>query len=265
MVNFPAYVHLSQNIKKIKLIFAVFLLVLLGACASAPQSSSSEEPEMEKPVDRFEGFNRTVFSFNDTIDRWLLKPVAKGYDWILPDPVQASVGNFFDNIGEVPSIINSSLQWKWERAAHDTGRLLVNSTVGVLGLFDVASKTGLDKKDPESFNQTLAEWGVPRGSYLVLPFLGPSTVRGTGALPAEWVTNPIQYLASSNAQLGANVVTIVHDRAELLDAEDLISGDRYLFIREAYLQRLDYLENDGQVSDDFGDDDFGDDDDYDFE
>lgn len=256
--------NLSLNLsKKIRLLIVCFFVTLLFGCASSPpqNTSDADQQKSEVEVDKFEGFNRAMFRFNDTIDRWLLKPVSKGYAKVVPGPVKTGVGNFFSNIGEVPNIINDGLQWKWKQASNDTGRLLVNSTIGLFGLFDVASKTGLERSDGENFGQTLSVWGVPRGSYLVLPFLGPNTVRGGFALPVDWASSPIQYLESSNAQLGLNVLDVVHVRAELLKAEDLISGDRYLFIREVYLQRLEYLENDGEVVDDFGggfeDDEYG--------
>lgn len=259
--------HLSQKTVRLPKIFlACFLIGLLGACASNPQSSSQEDASKEvkeKNVDRLEGFNRAMFSFNDTIDYWFLKPVAKGYNWIMPSPVKTSIGNFFSNLGEVTNIVNDGLQWKWKQASNDTGRLLLNSTIGLAGLFDVASVAGLEKNDGENFSQTLGKWGVGRGSYLVLPLLGPTTVRGGLSLPADWVTSPTFYLESSNATIALNVLDIVHTRSELLKAEDLISGDRYLFVREAYLQRLEFLENDGVVVDDFGDGEEFEDDEYD--
>ncbi len=246
--------NLSAKVKR-ALVY-VFIMLSLG-CASTPPSDT-EEQVANANVDKFESFNRTMFKFNDVMDRWLLKPVAKGYSKVLPGPVKTGVGNFFSNLGEVSNIINDGLQWKWKQASNDSGRLLLNSTFGLLGVFDVASKAGLEKNDGENFGQTLSAWGVPRGSYVVLPFLGPNTVRGSFSIPVDWATSPIQYLESTNARIGANAVDFVHTRYELLDAEDLISGDRYLFVREAYLQRLEYLEQDGNVVDDFGDG-FGDD------
>lgn len=243
----------------IRIIIVTSIITLLGACASTPNTEGDVSDGAA--ADRFEGFNRATFKFNDTVDRWVLKPVAKGYRAVLPGPVRLGVGNFFSNLGEVTNIINDGLQWKWKQAANDTGRLLINSTVGLLGVFDVASKTGLEKSDGENFTQTLATWGVPRGSYLVLPFLGPNTIRGGFSVPFDWATAPIQYVDPTNARVGLNGMDFVHSRSELLQTEELISGDRYSFIREVYLQRLEYLENDGDVSDDFGgefdDDDYG--------
>ncbi len=242
-------------------IFVCFFAVIVAACAASP--SQDDRRESVSDADKFESFNRQVFRFNDTVDRWVLKPVAIGYDKVLPSPVKTGVGNFFSNLREIRNIVNDGLQWKWKQAANDTGRLLLNSTVGILGLFDVATEAGLEKSDGENFTQTLAKWGVPRGSYLVLPFWGPTTVRGGFSIPADWYLWPVNYVESSDARLALNALDIVHGRAEILETEELISGDRYLFIREVYLQRLEFLENDGVVEDDFGDD-FGDDE-YDFD
>lgn len=229
-----------------------------AADASTDDESASEEDKQ----DRFESFNRAMFSFNMTADRWLIKPVAKGYDYILPDPVQSSIGNFWGNLREVSNVVNDGLQWKWGQAANDSGRFLINSTVGLLGFFDVARKMGLEKSDGENFTQTLAAWGVPKGPYLVLPVLGPSTVRGTISLPADWKLSPTSYINDFEVRMGVKALEQLHTRAELLATEELATGDFYVFVREAYLQRLEYLENDGKVEDSFGDE-FGDDD-YDF-
>lgn len=252
-----------------RLFIVCFVFSLLGACASNPSTQAYQDTQQAEIAskDQFEGFNRAVFKFNDTMDRWLLKPVAKGYHKVLPKPVKSGVGNFFDNLGEVTNILNDGLQWKWKQAANDSGRFLINSTIGVLGLFDVASRVGLEKSDGETFTQTLAAWGVPRGSYLVLPFLGPTTVRGGVATPVDWYSSPVSYVDPLEARLGFVAVDFIHDRADLLKTEELISGDRYLFVREVYLQRLEYLENDGVVADDFGGEFEGDeytDDEYDF-
>jgi phospholipid-binding lipoprotein MlaA len=232
--------------------------VLAGLlCASPTWSQGNEVPE-----DPWEGFNRKIHSFNDTADRWVMKPVAKGYTKVTPDPVEKGVSNFFGNLLEVRNVVNDLLQGKWAQAGNDTGRFLVNSTLGVAGIFDVARHMNLEKSDGEDFGQTLAVWGVDSGPFLVLPFLGPSTLRDTGALPVDWNLNPIAELDDVPTRNGLRVLEYVDTRAQLLDAEALLSGDRYVFIREAYLQRREYLINDGDVPDDF--DDFGDfGDDYD--
>jgi len=202
--------------------------------------------------DRFESFNRVVFGFNMTIDKWLLRPLAVGYKAVTPDVVETGIGNFFSNIGEVSNIANDILQWKWKQAGNDTGRLLVNSTIGLAGIFDVAGKTGMPESDGEDFGQTLVHWGLPQGPYIVLPFMGPGTVTSTLGLPAEWYLDPVSEVTPDSSMYALKVTDLVHTRAQLLSAEELISGDRYVFIRDTYLQRRDYLIKDGKIEDDFG-------------
>ncbi len=235
----------------LKILCCCCLLALLSACASNPQQSSSAVP-----VDKFEGFNRAMFSFNMTLDRWVLKPVAKGYDYVLPEFAKVGVSNFFGNLGEINNVVNDGLQWKWKSAGVDSSRFLVNSTIGVLGLFDVASKMGLEKSDGEDFGQTLAHWGVKSGPYLVLPFLGPSSIRDGVGTPLNWAFDPVLYVDSMYISRGLAATRIVDDRADLLEVEELASGDLYVFMRDAYLQRREYLINDGEVEDDFGDEDW---------
>lgn len=216
--------------------------------ASIDQDSSINSSK----IDRFESFNRATFSFNMTLDKWFLRPVAVGYTTLAPQPVETAVGNFFSNVREVKNVINDVLQWKWKQAANDTGRFAINSTIGIVGLFDVASKAGLPESDGEDFGQTLATWGVPEGPYLVLPFLGPYTVTSATGLPLDWYVNPLSDLDSKTAIYALLTVDLIHTRAELLAAEELISGDKYIFVRDAYLQRRNYLIKDGVVADDFG-------------
>lgn len=231
------------------------IVIFVSACASHQNKNGQAGDEFtaqEANEDRFEGFNRAMFSFNQTLDNWLLKPVAKGYRWAAPEPVEIGVNNFFSNLGEVGNIFNDVLQWKWKQAGNDTGRVLINSTIGVLGLIDVASPVGLERNEGEDFGQTLAVWGVPRGAYLVLPIFGPSTVRDGVATPVDWYLDPVTYLDPTRDQYLVKSLDVVRQRAELLDVEDLASGDMYIFMRDAYLQRRNYLVNDGEVEDDFG-------------
>lgn len=211
-------------------------------------------------VDPWEGFNRKMFAFNSTFDDYLLRPLAKGYRAVLPDPVETGVDNAFLNLREITNVFNDVLQWKWDAAANDTARFLINSTVGVAGIFDVAGHFGLRRSDGEDFGQTLAVWGVPEGPYMVLPFLGPSTVTRTLSIPMDLDSLPIAQIddvATRNSVLAIRLVAL---RAQLLPFEKSISGDRYVFIRSAYLQNRQFLINDGQVEDDFGGeaDDYGD-------
>lgn len=234
-------------------IFLLCALLGLTACASHQQSDSGEEPATAVDQDKFESWNRKVFAFNETMDRWFLKPVAKGYQAVAPGAVELGVSNFFDNLAEVTNVFNDVLQWKWRQAGNDTGRFLLNSTVGLAGLVDVAQKAGLEKSEGEDFGQTLAVWGVPRGPYLMLPLLGPSTLGDLPGEPVDWYTSPTAYVNPDRDRYMLTATDIIQTRAELLESEDMISGDRYIFIRDAWLQRREYLINDGEVDDEFSD------------
>ncbi|RKQ96399.1 phospholipid-binding lipoprotein MlaA [Kushneria sinocarnis] len=231
---------------------------MLAGCAGNQTQGSGN------PADPWEGFNRGVFAFNDTLDRYALKPVAQGYDYVTPTPVQQGVGNFFGNLGDVGNTFNSLLQGKLTNAGTSTARFLLNSTLGLGGLLDPASRMGIERHE-EDFGQTLASWGVGQGPYLVLPFLGPSTVRATAGLPVDWYSDPVTYLEDDKVRWGLRGLDLIDTRAGYLDQEQLIHGDRYSFIRDTYLQRRQYLLNDGRPGQDpfaEGDIDF---DDSDFE
>ncbi len=227
------------------------LALMTEACAA----TFAAEP-IETNPDPWEGFNRKVFVFNDYLDRYFLKPVSKGYQTVTPQFVEDGVHHMFSNVSEIGNILNSLLQAKFVGTAESGGRLLVNSTVGLLGFFDVASKMGMQPHE-EDFGQTLGYWGINSGPYLVVPFLGSRTVRdGIGSI-ADSFTDPvsegIDHVPTRNEVLG---VRVIDTRAQLLQAEELITGDRYIFIRDAYLQRRQFLVSDGVVQDSFGDDDF---------
>ncbi|GAB1269348.1 VacJ family lipoprotein [Aurantivibrio infirmus] len=230
------------------LLLSVFLSV------SAYGQDAAEE---EKNVDPWEGLNRSVFVFNETLDRWVLKPVATAYQFVTPNFIETGISNFFSNLLELRNILNDVLQWKWKQAGNDTGRFLVNSTAGIGGFIDVAQHVNLEKSEGEDFGQTLAVWGVPDGPFIMLPFLGPSTLRDTAGLPLDWVADPIGQLDDIPTRNSVRALDFIDTRVGLLEAEALISGDRYIFFREGYLQRRDYLVNDGQIESDFGSD-FGD-------
>lgn len=207
-------------------------------------------------ADLLEDYNRVMFSFNEKADRWVLKPVAKGYRYVTPDFFERGVSRMFSNLGEVLNVVNDLLQGKVGQAGNDGGRLLINSTIGIAGFFDVAKHAGLERSDGEDFGQTFGVWGVGEGAYVVLPFWGPSTLRDTPSLLLDSVFNPIgevDHVPTRNQLYGAKVVSV---RADLLEAEKLVKGDRYTFIRDVYLQRRHFLVNDGEVEDDFGDDDY---------
>ncbi|MCL7930292.1 MlaA family lipoprotein [Halomonas llamarensis] len=226
------------------------LTVFLVGCASS-QTAGAPHPE-----DPWEDFNRRVFVFNDVLDRYALKPVARGYRTVTPDPVETSVGNFFANLGEVRTVVNSLLQGKGRNASLSTSRLIINSTVGVGGLFDVATKMEITG-DKEDFGQTLAVWGWEDSRYLMLPLLGPSTLRDTTGLPANFAADPVMYLNDETTEIALLVLDVIDTRAGLLDREAMIQGDRYRFIRDAYLQNRQFEINDGELGEDpFAADDF---------
>ena len=229
--------------------------LLLGTVLGMAGCAGSQTVE-RNPEDPWEGFNRQVYAFNDTLDRYALKPVAQGYDYVTPAPVQTGVGNFFSNLGELGTAFNSVLQWKWGNAGVATGRFMINSTLGLAGLVDIATDMGITGRE-EDFGQTLAVWGVGEGPYLVLPLLGPSTVRDTAGLPVDMYTDPVTYVEEDEVAYGLTFLRLVDKRAALLDEEKLIRGDRYSFIRDAWLQQRRFEVNDGEMGDDpFASDDF---------
>lgn len=212
--------------------------------------------------DPWESWNRKVFAFNDTADRWVLSPVAKGYQWVTPDPVEKGIRNAFSNLLDINVIVNDLLQFKLRQAASDSGRFLVNTTIGIGGLFDIATQMGLEKHN-EDFGQTLGKWGVTSGPYVVVPLLGSYTLRsGVGAVGNSQL-DPVRHISHIRTRNTIMGTRFVDQRAALFAAESLITGDRYTFIRDAYLQRRDFLTNDGVADDSFGDEDFEDFDDWD--
>ena len=226
----------------------------VGAIAlSIALISSPVLAEETHETDPWEGFNRTMFSFNEGLDRAIVKPVTQGYRFIMPDFAEQGVHNFFENIGDVKTFFNNVLQGKPKEASEDLGRVIVNTTIGIGGLFDVATTFGIPKHD-EDFGQTLGTWGVESGPYLVLPLFGPSSVRdGIGRIP-DMMVDPVQQVSDDDTRLGLQVLRVIDTRSQLLEAEGVISGDRYTFIRDAYLQRREFEINDGQVK--FNADDF---------
>ena len=205
-------------------------------------------------VDPWQGYNRAMFSFNTKADKYLTKPIAKAYVRLTPSFFRRGVDNIFSNILEVPSALNGALQGNFSNAAKDTGRLLVNSTLGIAGLFDVAQHMGLPNTPEEDFGQTLAIWGVKSGPYVVLPFLGPSTLRDTASLPVDWVTDPKSYIDHVPTSNTVRATSLINTRANLFGLEKTLTGDKYVFVREAYLQHRNFVINNGVVEDSFGDD-----------
>jgi phospholipid-binding lipoprotein MlaA len=216
----------------------LLLALSLGGCASLSEK------------DPYEKFNRSMFAFNDAVDTHALKPAATAYKAVLPSFVQTGVNNFFGNLADVWSSANNLMQGKGERGLSDITRVVINSTFGLGGLIDFASDAGL-AKHTEDFGQTLGYWGVPSGPYIMLPILGPSTLRDTAGVPLDIAADPWGYGISSRARNIGVAVRVVDQRAVLLDATNLMEEaalDRYEFIRDGYLQQRKSKVFDGETS-----------------
>jgi phospholipid-binding lipoprotein MlaA len=210
------------------LVMAAGAAVLLSGCATSPN-----------PRDPFEKFNRAVFSFNDAVDRAALKPAATAYKNATPEFVQTGVNNFFGNLSDLWSSLNNFAQLKGQDGMNDFTRFAVNSTLGLAGVLDIATPAGL-RKHNEDLGQTLGYWGVPSGPYLMLPLLGPSTIRDTAALPGDWWGDAWTHVDDIPWRNSGIVLRAVDQRASVLDASNLLEDaalDRYEFIRDGYLQR----------------------------
>lgn len=252
--------------------FSVVLLLGTLAASSAVAEDAFDDFSAEPAAtsvsnaanvdDPWEGFNRKMFTFNEGVDKYALKPAALGYRTVVPQAARSPIRRFYDNLRDFKSGLNNILQWRWKDAGHNLGRFAVNSTLGVAGFFDVATSTGL-KRESSDLGITLARWGVPEGPYVMLPFLGPSTVRDATTIYPEtyFDLNFVDHRPTSWAILGGRVLDI---RTTLLDYEEAIVGDRYNFVREFYLQSrrakagIDTRDQDF----DFGADDDWDDDDW---
>lgn len=217
-------------------LLALALTVGLGGCATSGN-----------PKDPVEGFNRAMFAFNEGLDTVLIKPVAQGYAAVLPNPVRTGISNFFGNIADLFIGVNNLLQGKPGDALGDLGRVLINSTIGIFGLFDVASSAGLEKHE-EDFGQTFGRWGVGDGGYLVLPLFGPRTVRDTAGFVLDVATDPVANLDHVPTRNVLGALRLIDTRADLLPADKVIAEaalDKYAYIRDGYLQRRRNLIHDG--------------------
>jgi len=203
--------------------------------------------------DPFEDINRITFKFNESIDNNFLKPVALTYSKA-PKPIKKGISNFFDNLEEIETSVNQILQGKPKLAINDFSRFIINSTIGLGGFLDVATKIGLTRHE-EEFDQTLALWGVPSGPYIMLPGLGPSTLRDTLARPFSSFLSVTFHMTESDVNLALKGMDALETRERLLEIESLIYGDRYNFVRDSYVQYMNYEINDGvDVEDEFIDD-----------
>lgn len=235
----------TQAPKTIKQSAAFFLLLCIFV--ASPAAAQSDDP--------WRGANERVFRLNDYFDQLIVRPVASAYTIFIPRVARQGIGNFFSNIDDINVFVNDLLQLKLDAAMNDSGRLLVNTTLGLGGVLDIASGFGLQKNE-EDFGQTLGRWGVGAGPYVMLPVFGASNVRDSLGLVLDTLFNPIQYHDDESLRGTLFLVKETDSRAGLLALDELITGDRYLFVREAYMQRREYLVTDGQLEDEFGD--FGD-------
>lgn len=213
------------------------LVLALAGCATTKND----------PRDPLEGWNRRVQSLNDTMDDYVMKPVAKGYQYITPSFVDKGITNFFGNVDDIGIIANDLLQFKLLQTGQDMGRLVVNSTLGLAGFVDVARHMNLPKHN-EDMDQTLGAWGIPAGPYLVLPFFGPSTPRAVVGVAGDTAANPINWIIPKAIPWGVGGLKTIDTRADLLSATKIVdeaSVDRYEFIRNAYFQQRKYLIYDG--------------------
>ena len=218
---------------------AIVIAMLAAGCAATPGRTT--------PEDRWEGLNRGVYKFNDAVDRAALKPVAKGYRAVTPRWLRTGIGNFIGNLEYPATVVNQFLQGKVKMGLRDTGRFLLNSTLGVAGIFDVATPVGLEAND-EDLGQTLAVWGVGSGPYVTLPFFGPSTVRDAPSRLVDFFFDPFTYTdVPWEAVWGERVLDAVHTRSELLPLDDTLKRtyDPYAFIRDSWLQRREFEIFDG--------------------
>ena len=221
---------------RLLIIVLVVSLPLFSGCTTL---KSTDDPTAHISSDPIEGFNRSVYAFNDGADKLILRPVARTYDKVLPKPVKKGVSNFFSNLGEPLNIVNNLLQGKWERSLSSTYRFAVNSTVGLLGLVDVAKKYEVDVAR-EDLGQTLASWGVGPGPYVMLPFLGPTNFRdGVGRIASSIAFFPTQEIGDdSDTHSALNILEIVDLRVSLLGTDKLLQQqiDQYSFLKSAYEQ-----------------------------
>jgi len=212
-----------------RLLLAVFATVVLGVTGCATTANNPKDP--------YEGFNRAMFSVNEGIDV-VVKPVAQGYDTVTPRLVKAGIGNFFGNIADIWTALNNFLQGKGTQGVNDLGRVLVNTTFGIAGLFDVASEMGYEKHS-EDFGQTLGVWGVGDGSYLFWPVLGPRTTRDTFGVAVDMYADPIPRIGDVPVRNTLMGLRFIDARAGLLPADKVVEQaafDKYNYIRDAYLQ-----------------------------
>lgn len=245
------------------LALAGLLLAAVSGCATTPRDAGEREP-----YDPFEPLNRQVWAFNQAADRAVLRPVARGYDRVVPGPVKWSIANFFDNLSTPIWIANHLLQGNLVDASKQTGRFVLNSTLGLLGLWDPAGDNGLPRQ-PARFDQTFGKWGVPPGPFIMMPFLGPSSARGVVGMYARYETDIVWNWLDDNRSLRDKLVVleVIDTRRRLLPLDGTIDGapDSYILVRDSYRQRAEFAirgagADDDDISLDFEDEDWDDED-----
>jgi phospholipid-binding lipoprotein MlaA len=232
---------MKQKKMAIRLKSTLLVLVLSGALGGCATSGNSKDP--------IEGFNRAMYGFNEAVDTVLIKPVAQGYDAVLPSPARTGVTNFFGNIADFFIGVNNLLQGKPDQAVSDLGRVLVNSTIGLLGFIDWASDMGMEKHE-EDFGQTFGRWGVGDGAYVMLPILGPRTVRDTAGFVLDFVADPVGNVGHIPTRNTLYAIRFIDVRADLLPADKVIEEaalDKYAYVRDGYLQHRRNLVHDGNA------------------
>jgi phospholipid-binding lipoprotein MlaA len=228
--------QMFHSARRLAAVCAILSLGILGGCATA-----------HDPRDPLEPINRGVYKFNDGLDTVLLKPAAEIYQGVVPPVARTGVSNVFNNLSDIVVALNNLLQGKFSEAASDAGRVLINTTAGLFGIFDVATPVGLEKHD-EDFGQTLGYWGIGNGPYLVLPLIGPRTLRDTAGLAVDWQVDSVVQISPPRSRNQVWALRTVSRRADLLNASNLLSVaalDEYEFVRDAYLQRRHNLIHDG--------------------
>jgi phospholipid-binding lipoprotein MlaA len=222
-------------------------LTILGALLLSGCATTSDNYGKMSNTDTFEEMNRGVYRFNKTIDSVALRPVAVAYDKITPDVIDQGIGNFFSNLGEPSTIVNGLLQGKFRQAGQDTLRFLTNSTFGMLGFIDIAGEIGWEKND-EDFGQTLAVWGVESGTYIMLPFFGPTTFRNLPSKVVEYHLDPLKDMTNEMARYSLNGLNFINIRQGLLNYDELLDEalDEYTFVKDAYLKNREFKIYDGK-------------------
>ncbi len=234
-----------------KILLSTIIVLLTVGCAGRQQPQANEQTDQVQAseIDPYEDFNRSVYKFNTQLDKYLLKPLAKTYANITPDPVESGISKFFSNLNEPRNTVNSLLQGKFDKAGLSAGRFVLNTTVGVLGFFDVAGKLDIPKHN-EDFGQTLAAWGVPSGPYFVIPVFGPRYLRHSVGMIPDAVVGPTYSISDDSVRWGLTALNIVQSRAQFLGTDDLLELqlDPYIFVRETYLQKREAALNDSEVN-----------------